>query len=121
MKKIICLFTISLFMIILTGCSDDETNKYDLYKYTSWKTTDGYVLQLLEDRCLVGKDGKANGNVCKFEPNASDSGVGLITLCNSYGNDCEKTELYYNMNDLSRSSIYIYGMTFHYTGTVAKD
>ena len=121
MKKIICLFIISLFITMLTGCSDDEANKYDLYKYTSWKTTDGYVLQLLEDRCLVGKDGKATGNVCKFEPNASDSGVGLVTLCNSYGNDCEETELYYNMNDLSRSSIYIYGMKFHYTGTVAKD
>ena len=124
MKKAICLGLLSISLLGLTGCSDtEEVNKYDLYKYTNWTSTDGYDLQLLDDECQLAKDDVAYRNICRFESNASDTGVGVIELCNMYGADCDKTDIRYyaSTKTLEGKSIIIYGKQFYYTGKLKRD
>lgn len=119
MKKIIIILLIMI--VTLTGCDDEPVDQYGLYKYTQWTSTDGYIIQLLEDTCKVGKDGEAFDQVCKFEPNASGTGVAKITICNKYGTDCQSIEKRYYKSSLENTSIYIYGRTFYYTGKIKRN
>ena len=109
---------ISLVIKAFSGGSE-ETNIYDKYKYTNWTSTNGYVLQLLDDTCQLGKDGYVVKAIkCEFDPNANNSGFAIVTLCS--GIDCEKAELSYHHGKDIDSSIYIYGTSFHYTGKLSK-
>ncbi len=121
MKKIIMsLFLVSL-LVCLTGCEEKETSvdPYSQYNYTSWTNTSGYVIQILENSCKVGKDGKQIGNVCKFEANAGGSGVAKITVCDSNGFDCDSSDLPYRSKLIK--SFYIFGNTWYYSGDVIRN
>ena len=125
MKKAICLGLLCISLLGLTGCSGDTegVNKYDLYKYTNWTSTDGYDLQLLDEACQLAKDDVAYRNVCKFESNASGTGVGVLELCDMYGTDCDKTDIRYysSTKTLKGKSIIVYGKQFYYTGKLKRD
>ena len=121
MKKGFIMLFVTFVLLGITGC-EDSSSIYDFYKYTGWETTSGYVLQIRENDCLIGKDGKAFNQVCEFEANANNTGVAKLTICNSLGTDCDSLDLEYNRGTLKKgqSSIYIYGYTWYYTGKVSK-
>lgn len=122
MKKLFIMIFIAFMLLGMTGCDEDTSDPYEFYKYTGWKTTDGYVLQIREDDCLIGKDGKAFNRVCKFDANASDTGVAKLTICDNLGTNCDSLDLTYNKRKLTvgQSSIYVYGRTWYYDGTVSR-
>ena len=122
MRKYMFILLFAVILIGLTGCGDDEVEPYSLYKYTEWTATDGYIIQIREDDCLIGKDGKAFNQVCEFDSNANGSGVAKITICDKNGYNCESEELeYYRTALRNNRSIYIYGRNFYYTGEVKKN
>lgn len=112
---------ILLTITLITGCDSESNDPYGLYKYTEWASTDGYIIQLYDDDCIVRANGKAFNQVCKFDPNPNGSGVAKITVCNEYGFDCESVEAPYYNSGLENKSIYIYGQSFYYTGKVRRD
>ena len=56
---------------------------------TTWKTTDGYALEIGTNSCKVTFNGKVLKNKCEFTINSNGSGVGKITVCNEYGLNCD--------------------------------
>lgn len=121
MRKVVCCMLILLTITLITGCDSESNDPYGLYKYTEWDSTDGYMIQIYDDDCIVGANGEAFDQVCEFDSNANDTGVAKITICDKYGYDCESVEMHYYHSGLENESIYIYGRSFYYTGKVKRD
>lgn len=92
MKKTLIML-LCIFMIVgVAGCSyEDEKEKKGptAYMNTTWKTTDGYALEIGTNSCKVTFNGKVLKNKCEFTINSNGSRVGKITVCNEYGLNCD--------------------------------
>ncbi len=96
-KHRILIIIISCIIIFsTTGCFGLEEEKiYGAKDWvgTKWKNTDGYELEIFDNKCEVSKDGKKMANVCNFTIDSNNSGVGKLEICNRFGSDCDDREL----------------------------
>ena len=123
MKKNIILSILCIIVLLITGCDDGSSSttsntESPSLKYTWWQNTDGTVIQLLDNECILGKDGKAKSNVCKFIDNAYDTGQSKITICDSNGFNCDSTDISVTFAEEGYSFYSSYGGRFYYQGTV---
>lgn len=122
MKKI---FLVLLGVIFLTtGCEEESTttsNRSNSLKYTWWQTTSGEIIQLHEDKCvLLDVNEKVRSNVCEFVDNAYGTGKSRITICNSFGSDCDTTNIKSGKPEKGDSFYSSYGGTYYYQGPVVE-
>lgn len=112
MKKLYMILLI-IVVLSLTGCYSDESNQQgpNAYTNTTWKTTDGYTLELKTDSCQITLDGAVKKNECKFTTNANGSGAGKITICNEYGLRCDDYEI--GKDNYLHEQIYLYGYVWY--------
>ena len=103
MKKI--MWFLLLIIILVTGCEEDS----QAIDNTIWKTTDGLELVIKTDSCFLRRDGKQLGNVCKYESNASNSGVSKVTVCDRFGTNCDSYELEHKYSKTQNVIIISYG------------
>ena len=83
----------SLSFIITNVTRENETFDASWYVNTTWKTTDGEVLEIKENSCSISKDGKLYKNKCSFTTNSNNSGVGVIKICDEYGTKCDEYKI----------------------------
>ena len=95
------------FIFIFRACTY-VTEPHGISNAT-FRDTDGYEIEVYTTGCKLRKDGKLLSNICRYDENASGSGLGKLEICDSFGTDCESLTIY----DHSYDTIYIYGRVWN--------